>query len=304
MAVQRELLGQPITFFLKRDTRSAPLVMDMPRSSMVVDVALRVGMGLHLAQAEVNGLPVPLDNEAKVPNVAPLLSAMDASVRPNWVGCANLRETRTKICQNFQTHDREVCKERGWRLVWRLIKANHPLLEQATEKKLPPELRLDHQVQERTPFALLAEAYRNVSLSSDPAGDAVGIICKALGLPKAVSVGFDTNSILDVSLSKGGGLDVLTSARWVKRGKEGIAEYPQTHNHFSGESQLEVWRLCPNCMPLPGNPNLVAVESNVPASDNYTSVVEVHQGGCTFLHDNDVIVEEGQDIEMLTMYEP
>jgi len=50
MAVRKELLGRQISFFCKRE---AARLMDMPRGSTVLDVAFRVGLGTHLAQAEV-----------------------------------------------------------------------------------------------------------------------------------------------------------------------------------------------------------------------------------------------------------
>ena len=155
MAVRRELLGRQVSFFCKRD---AARLMSMPRGATVLDIALRVGLGLQLAQAEVNGLPAPLDYQVENADVLALLTAAHASPRPEWVMAANLRESRMKIRRHFRNS--KIAEDRGRQVVWRLFEANRALLEKVTDRNLPTEERLKHLIEERTPFQSLHDVYR------------------------------------------------------------------------------------------------------------------------------------------------
>lgn len=176
-------------------------------------------------------------------------------------------------------------------MLWRLIEANRGLLEKATQRDLPSESRLDHLVQERTPFLSLHDVYRNVSLSVDAANEAVTIICKALGLPRSVAVGFDTSSVLDVTQSTGSSLDCLAAARWGQRSKEEV----QFRHMNAKAGVVEVWRLCPYCSPLPGDPDLVVVRRAGVSS------LDVHQGSCTVIRPSDVVVKEQPDLAAMDL---
>jgi len=108
--VRRELLGKRVFVFLRNGK-----ILNLAKGATVIDAAFQIhtDVGLTMHGVEINGKPVPFSYELANGDVISVLTGKGGQPSTEWMRCATIRSTRSKLRSYFRDRQRKTHRDAG-----------------------------------------------------------------------------------------------------------------------------------------------------------------------------------------------